>query len=807
MGPPFTPEDREPDPRITELVNLFFNRRQAGEDVTPESFAAEHPEAAEQIRLHLAGLPMIDQVCLSNLSGEPDAAEDSPKNLLEVKGYRLVEEIGRGGMGIVYKAIQLSTKRVVALKLMLPSPFSSPAARRRFDREVELAARLQHAGIVRVLESSEAAGRPYYSMDYVQGTRLDQYAWSPERDCRTILPFFIRLCEAVQYAHEHGVIHRDLKPANILVDAEVLPHILDFGLAKGLDEAELDGNSRCLSSPGQVLGTLFYMAPEQAAGELSRVDARTDIYALGLILYEVLTGSLPLDTAGRPSDIIRRIIESPPTPASKRSAGIEPDLEIILLKALEKDQALRYQSARELADDLRRYLNGEPIGARRPSRIYVFRKRLGRHPLAAWATVAAIVMLLALGGLRAWQARRDTQQARLVLLACQQQVEAGKAAEAIGPAQAILDKHPELQEASLVYAQTLYRLYDTGNPAVVFLERRRSTNPGQELDKLLLAEMYRAKGKPTLADGLNLPAEASLPNSAEALYLRSFATLDIPNALRCVEEAVRLEPLHKLAWERLTYLRLQSGDLAGAMDGVDQMIRFADQPLDWIMLRGHLLAKQGRLEEALAEYTRVGAYVYRAHVYRRLRKYEEAIADYTRCFALDSAPSGESVWVHYQRATPLWILGRAEEALADYRHVRTVLGRPSYGDARAYVILRDLGRRQEADDLLAAALRDTRDPWLRQIFDCLAGSIPPDDLVAQALTKGSLEQVCEATYYAGETSRMAGHEPAARQFFESCLRTALLYDPDAGVQTPMNEYELAQWRLESVGGSPTSSQP
>jgi len=809
MGPLSPHNDAEPDPRITSLVNEFFDRRQTGEDLTPEQFAAEHPEVAERLGIHLGGLPLIDQACLSG--DQPAGGEGTTPRpgWPEVKGYRLLEEIGRGGMGVAYKAFQLSTKRVVALKLTLAGPFASTAARRRFDRVVELAARLQHPGIVRVLEGGVATGQPYYSMDLIEGTRLDRYVLSKRPGCGAVLALFIELCEAVEYAHGHGVIHRDLKPANVLVDAEGRPHILDFGLAKAVGEVEVDGVSACVSSPGQVLGTLFYLAPEQAAGELSAIDGRTDVYALGLMLYEALTGSLPLDTAGRPSDIIQRILEVPPITPRTRSPHIDADLEAILLKTIEKEKTRRYQSARELADDLKRYLRGEPILARRPSRLYVLGKRLRRHRVVTCMVATVLVLVLAAWGIGVWLERRDVEQARFTLLDSQRAVEAGKgkASGYQGSVQKVFGDHPELPEATLVRAQVEFRDPTTADAAMVFLERCLRINPEQPMVRLLLAEMYRTSGKPAMVDGLDVPAEADLPDTAEMWYVRSFATLDTQKALRCAECAVQRDPGHRLAWERLTYLRLLIGDFDGALQGTDRLIQLGGKSREWIILRGHVLARQGRLGEAVADYTRADAYLFRAHAYRRLRRYAEAVDDYTRCLSLEPISSGPNVWAHYQRATPLWILGRTDEALADYRQVRSVLGHPFYGDAREFIILCDVGRQQEAEEGLAASLEAAPDPWLAQIFRCLAGNVTPEDLVAQATANGGLKKQCEAYYYAGEACRLAGRQPEARRFFAACVETGLIYDPDVGQETPMNEYELAQWRLESLAADSPPSQP
>ena len=275
----------------------------------------------EELRPYLAGLALVDKVCTPG--DEPTAGEARPaaRELPVVEGYKLIEETGRGGMGVVYKALQVSTKGVVALKVMLGGPFALRSVRRRFEREVELAARLQHPSIVRVLEGGEVAGQPYYAMDYVAGVRLDHHLAAAQPDPRTTLSLFVQVCEAVEYAHAHGVVHRDLKPAKVLIDEEGNPHILDFGLAKattGQADAE-EAQTTYVSLPGQVLGTLFYLSPEQAAGATEEIAGRADVYALGVILFEALTGSLPFDTTGRPSQVIQRILETPPIRPSSLS--------------------------------------------------------------------------------------------------------------------------------------------------------------------------------------------------------------------------------------------------------------------------------------------------------------------------------------------------------------------------------------------------------------------------------------------------------------------------------------------------------
>jgi serine/threonine protein kinase len=369
VGPP--QDDVPARPLIAALINEYFDRRQAGEDLSSARFAVEHPEVADELRPYLEGLTLIDQA-RSAVGGEyrAPAAADAGE-MPTIPGYELLEEIGRGGMGVVYKARQVTTKRIVAVKVMLAGPFASEAARRRFAREVELAARLDHSGVVRVLESGTVAGQPYYAMDYVAGVRLDRYLGETVPAVREILALYVRICETVESAHARGVIHRDLKPANVLIDHNRQPHILDFGLAKAIDLAGADQPSyyTTLSSPGQVMGTLAYLSPEQVGGPPAEVDARTDVYALGVMLYEALTGQLPIDPKGRPSEVLQRILEAAPLSPARLSSRVDTELETIVLKCLAKQKPQRYGSARELAADVQRYLAGEPIlpGARWPS--------------------------------------------------------------------------------------------------------------------------------------------------------------------------------------------------------------------------------------------------------------------------------------------------------------------------------------------------------------------------------------------------------------------------------------------------------
>jgi tetratricopeptide (TPR) repeat protein/predicted Ser/Thr protein kinase len=317
-----------------------------------------------------------------------------------IAGYQLLEELHRGGQGVVYKAIQLGTKRCVALKVMLEGPFAGESTRRRFEREVELAASLRHPYIVTILDSGASEGRLYFAMEFIDGLRLDRYLAKSRPSLRDTLALFEKICAAVNFAHQRGVIHRDIKPPNILIDASGEPHILDFGLAKPAHRTDPESSTlQVLSTAGQLLGTIAYMSPEQAIGSQD-VDVRSDVYSLGVVFYEALLGELPYAVEGPLGEVLTRIVEDEPRrPRGLRRGSrfgnlLNDELETILLKALEKDPARRYQTAGDLGRDLGHLLAGEPIEARPASGLYILRKMLRRYRLQAAAAGSVLVTLI-----------------------------------------------------------------------------------------------------------------------------------------------------------------------------------------------------------------------------------------------------------------------------------------------------------------------------------------------------------------------------------------------------------------------------
>ncbi|MBN1514010.1 MAG: protein kinase [Phycisphaerae bacterium] len=811
-----------PDDRVTALVEEYVERRRSGEILTPETFAAEHADMAEALRPYLEGLAIVDRVRERASPPVPETAiAETGVPLPEIPGYTITGEIDRGGMGIVYQALQLSTKRVVAIKTLPGGPFAAPAALKRFQREIELAARLQHPAIVRVLESGDVAGLAYYAMDFVDGATLQRYIAETRPEPREILAVFVQICEGVQYAHDRGVIHRDLKPANVLIDAEGKPHILDFGLAKAVDEAGAAAmRTTVISLPGQPMGTLPYLAPEQATGLPETVGIRTDVYALGVMLFEAVAGGLPFDIAATPSEAIRRIAEEMPRRPSEICPAVDRELETIILKAIEKEPSRRYATVHDLGDDLRRHLKGEPILARRSSRFYMARKKVLKHRwrIAAGGAAALMAVVGIWGG--TWWSRESAEQARRrglpearnKLLWMQQGVDQGKPEEAVAGLERVAAEYPELPEISLVWAQTQFSRPEFRYAAVTRLESELADNPQRWDCRQLLAEMYDWTGQVERAAALRMSSESAGGDTAEDWYLRSFATLDLDRAFDAAVAATQRDPKHALAWQRLAQLAMHTGRLDDGLRAADHLLKLTGNCLVWERFKGDVLTLKGDVQAGLEHYDRlVAAYpnsrpVYRsrAHVYRHVGRYDEAIDDYTRALAIGD-PVDKGMWEYYQRATPLWIVGRKEEAIDDMRRVRILRGFPSYSDARLFVLLCNEGRQQEAREVLDAARRDVSDRWLDRIFACLAGEITPAQLVA--IAGEDRIRRAEGLYYAGEACLLAGDRDGARAWFHECVHSNVEWDSVAGPLTPMNEHLLARWRLETLTGVALTSAP
>src|SRR5215831_9559297 len=329
-----------------------------------------------------------------------------------IGSYRILRVLGEGGMGIVYEAEQEQPRRTVAVKVIKPGGANREL--RRFEQESQALARLQHPCIAQIYESGMAdtgfGPQPYFAMELIRGRTLRDYAEEHHLDTGQRLQLMIRICEGVQHAHQRGLIHRDLKPGNILVDETGQPKILDFGVARVTDS---DVETTRQTELGQLVGTLAYMSPEQAVGDPLEVDTQSDVYALGVILYELLAGRLPYHLSRKPHAAARTIQEEDPTPLSSISRVYRGDIETIVAKALEKDKARRYASASGLAADIQRYLKDEPIAARPPSASYQLRKFARRNK--ALVTGVAAVFVVLIGGVIAstWEAARARRAERI----------------------------------------------------------------------------------------------------------------------------------------------------------------------------------------------------------------------------------------------------------------------------------------------------------------------------------------------------------------------------------------------------------
>ena len=383
-------------------------------------FLAEACGADEELRSEVEAL--LNQPLWDALTASPKEALSAPQpggafataparfQPANIGHYRIVRLLGEGGMGVVYEAEQEHPCRMVALKVIKPGLVSRELLR-RFDHEAQALGRLQHPGIAQIYEAGMAESgfgpQPYFAMEFIRGRPLLEYAGHQYLSTRERLDLMVRICEAVHHAHQRGLIHRDLKPRNVLVDETGRPKILDFGVARATDS---DAKATRQTDLGQLVGTLAYMSPEQVLGDPLELDIRSDVYALGVILYELLAGCMPYSISEKLLEVVRVIKEEEPVPLSSINRIYRGDVETIVAKALEKDKTRRYPSAADLGADIQRYLHDEPILARPASTIYQLQKFARRR--RALVTGALTVLVVVVAGIVAstWQAARATQE-------------------------------------------------------------------------------------------------------------------------------------------------------------------------------------------------------------------------------------------------------------------------------------------------------------------------------------------------------------------------------------------------------------
>jgi serine/threonine protein kinase len=476
--------DSEHEQRLDEVLAGYLQAVRVGNAPARSDLFSLYPDLANDLADFFADQDQVHSWTAPLREWVGPVLSSGP--LPEVAGYEVLEEVARGGMGVVYRARHRSLARIVALKTLLPGRFSSATDRMRFHTEAEAVASLDHPHIVPLYEvGNTTAGHgsiPYLSMRFLEGGSLAQALQRGEwrvrepNDLRRVARLLITLADAVDYAHQRGVLHRDLKPANILLDDQGQPHVSDFGLAKRArpDPASVPGSP--LTQTGLILGTPAYMPPELGRGETRQVTTAVDVYGLGAILYELLTGQPPFSGLD-PVSTLRRVLEEEPLPPRALQPVVDRDLETITLKCLEKEPTRRYRSARELSMDLERYLSGVPLQARPVGPVERWLRWCRRQPVVASLSAGLILSLLAGILLVSWQWWRAERHARY---ANEQREQAEQARDRAESTSRELARKKQEAERNLAQAEASFRLAHAAvNDFCLYSDQELQHVPGQ----------------------------------------------------------------------------------------------------------------------------------------------------------------------------------------------------------------------------------------------------------------------------------------------------------------------------------------
>lgn len=699
-GPPrgVPPSD---DDRLDWDTLELIERYESGELDAPERESVrrrleEDPGLAGALEFVRANRE-IEHRLRSTCVDEPSEPGSSP--IPEIEGYEVSREIHRGGQGIVYAGVQRSTGRDVAIKVLLRGELASPRQRQRFEREIGLLSLLDHPGIVTVFDRAMTAdGRTALVMELIRGRPIDWYVRARSLTPPETLDLFAGLADVVAAAHQRGVIHRDLKPGNVLVEDSGRVRVLDFGLAKPIED-----QAGGATLEGEFMGTLVYAAPEQFEHGSGAADVRTDVYALGAMLYEALAGRPPIDAGGPIGVAIERIRGRRPAGLSESGVVLGRDAETVVMTALEKDPDRRYDSAAALAADLRRCLRDEPIAARPPSAAYLLGKFARRNPwIVASAGIAAAALVaisatVSVALVRTSSARRDTAEALRLA-----EIEGDKQARVSGFLRDVLTSvdpgrsGPEMRVTELlegVSARIPGEFADY--PAL-----RAGLHSTVAETAWRLGDVDRAAEQAGLAISLLQDEPGSRRDLAAALTLMAGVHL---TAQRHAEAEAALEEAERLVRE---------GGVGDALLSSKVMVNRAASELQ----AGRAEAAAGLFARAVAELDgvasldairlRLQAMVSGGVALNRLDRPAEALAMYEEALPLLIETRGpehpDTLACRTNRAQVLWDVGRAEEALDEMRDLvevrRRVFGPDHERVAVAVNNLADALRRLERFD-------------------------------------------------------------------------------------------------------------
>lgn len=514
-------------------------------NLTEEELWSGIDRNAPEIQQHLATCPKCQNRAAGFQAGINAVAEASaptnPPLPERIGSYVIRRRLGLGGMGIVYEGEQQTPRRLVALKVVRGGQYVDEMHVKLFQREVETLARLRHPGIAAIYDAGRTeGGQHFFAMELVPGVELNAYVRDHAVSRRQRLELFCKICDAIHYAHLRGVIHRDLKPTNILVDDEGNPKILDFGLARITDPDS--GLATTATEIGRVMGTLPYMSPEEARGDPDEIDVRCDVYSLGVIFYELMTGQLPYAVSRAVlHEAVRVICEEPPRRPSTIDHTLRGELETIALKALEKERGRRYQSAAAIAEDIHRYLTDQPILARRPSVLYQLRKFFQRHKLVTSFVMSLVLLVVVV----AYSVERSERE-RFASVALRDNLEAlrlaivvNRLASSLAAEEKYVDAEREYREALTTYDRLARNDYaglarlDLG----VMLIAQGNPERLQEAQSLILDALDQFDVAPPIRDGARVQGLAAL------LKLYGPDMWDVPDAHARI--AAELDHVHK----------------------------------------------------------------------------------------------------------------------------------------------------------------------------------------------------------------------------------------------------------------------